>query len=156
MKKYTKAAISIGIAAATLQITAYADHGRDHRDHGHDDWNRHGTRDQYPPLKVALWGDEFYNDDPTAKASMIDQAIASMNDHDLDFTIFVGDTKNGSSLCTDEAIGQEPQAIFDRLDAPTLYSLGDNEWTDCHRTNNGSVYVVYSLFPVAHWGGNIN
>jgi hypothetical protein len=27
--------------------------------------------------------------------------------------------------------------IFNSLDAPTLYTLGDNEWTDCHRTNNG-------------------
>jgi len=89
-------------------------------------------------LKVALWGDEFYDNDPAVKSDMIEQTIESMNQHKLDFTIFAGDTKNGSSLCTDEAIGQDIKNIFNRLDVPTLYTLGDNEWTDCHRTNNGS------------------
>ncbi len=94
--------------------------------------------DNHFRLRVALWGDSFYADDPVKKAAMIDSTVGSMNDHDLDFTIFVGDTKNGSTLCTDEAIGQEPMIIFNRLNVPTMYSLGDNEWTDCHRTNNGS------------------
>jgi hypothetical protein len=89
-------------------------------------------------LKVALWGDEFYSDDPAAKSAMIDQTIGSMNKHGLDFTIFAGDTKNGSSECADQSIGQDVIDIFNRLKAPTLYTLGDNEWTDCHRTNNGS------------------
>ncbi len=85
-------------------------------------------------LKVALWGDEFYGDDD----SLIDQTIDSMNEHKLDFTLFAGDTKSGSSLCTDAAIGAEVIDIFNRLKSPTVYSLGDNEWTDCHRTSNGS------------------
>jgi len=89
-------------------------------------------------MTVALWGDEFYNNDAEQKAAMVDQTIASMNSHKLDFTLFAGDTKNGSSLCTDEAIGQDIDTIFNRLKAPTLYSVGDNEWTDCHRTSNGS------------------
>lgn len=99
----------------------------------------HGTNShQGPVLKVGLWGDEFYNDDPEAKADQIDQTIQSMNDHHLDFTLFAGDTKNGSSECTNQAIGQDVIDIFNRLDAPTLYTLGDNEWTDCHRDNNGA------------------
>lgn len=106
-------------------------------------WHRAGSHeldhgDNHFRLKVALWGDEFYNADPAVKASMVEQTINSMNAHKLDFTIFAGDTKNGSSLCTDQAIGQDIIDIFNRLNAPTLYSLGDNEWTDCHRTNNGS------------------
>lgn len=106
-------------------------------------WSRaesqaHDRGDHHFRLKVALWGDEFYANDPVVKAAQIEQTLSSMNEHDLDFTIFVGDTKNGSSLCTDQAIGQDIINIFNRLDAPTLYSLGDNEWTDCHRTNNGS------------------
>jgi hypothetical protein len=95
------------------------------------------NHDDNHALKVALWGDEFYFD-PAIKDSKIDQTIQSMNRHRLDFTIFVGDTKNGSSECTDQAIGDDVIDIFNRLDAPTLYSLGDNEWTDCHRANNGS------------------
>ncbi len=99
-----------------------------------DDYSHVDTR----VLKVALWGDEFYSDDPAVKSDMIDQTIKSMNEHRLDFTIFAGDTKNGSSQCTDQAIGQDVIDIFNRLKAPTLYTLGDNEWTDCHRTNNGA------------------
>ncbi len=96
-------------------------------------------------LRVALWGDEFYSDDPGQKADTIDQTIDSMNEHHLDFTIFAGDTKNGHSLCTDQAIGQDVIDIFNRLDAPTMYSVGDNEWTDCHRTSNGSYDPVERL-----------
>ncbi len=89
-------------------------------------------------LRVALWGDEFYNDDPAKKLDTIKQTIKSMNRHELDFTLFAGDSKNGHSLCTDAAIGQNIVDIFNALNAPTLYSLGDNEWTDCHRISNGS------------------
>ncbi len=120
------------LAVSSISLTASAgNHGN--RDNGR---GGHG-KDDSDVLKVALWGDEFYADDPDVKSSMIDQTIQSMNDHDLDFTLFAGDTKNGSTLCTNDAIGQAPMEIFDRLDAPTLYTVGDNEWTDCHRTNNG-------------------
>ena len=134
MNNYTRVALCVSIIATTFNLAAYANDNRHDENNGGD----HNGRNHNSSLKVALWGDEFYNDDPEIKTQMIDQTIASMNAHKLDFTVFVGDTKNGSTLCTDEAIGQEPMDIFNRLDAPTLYSLGDNEWTDCHRTSNGS------------------
>ena len=122
------------LIAATLPLSAYAG--------GHDanapKWSRSHSHeiergDDHFVLRVALWGDEFYADDPTQKATDIEQTIDSMNQHDLDFTIFAGDTKNGSSECTDYAIGDAVADIFDSLDAPTLYSLGDNEWTGSSR-----------------------
>ena len=119
-----------GFALAAALTIPFAVHAKDDN-HGKDSH-------QGPVLKVALWGDEFYSDDPGAKADQIDQTIKSMNKHHLDFTLFAGDTKNGSSECTDEAIGQDVIDIFDSLKMPTLYSLGDNEWVDCHRENNGS------------------
>ncbi len=61
----------------------------------------------------------------------------SINKHDVDFAVFTGDTKDGSSRCSDEIIGQELLHFFGRLHVPTLYSPGDNEWTDCHRISNG-------------------
>lgn len=100
---------------------------------------------EHHKMKVALWADEFYSDDPAAKTAMLDQTIHSMNEHHLDFSIFAGDTKNGHTLCTDSAIGQEIVEIFNRLKAPTLYSLGDNEWTDCHRVSNGSYDPIERL-----------
>jgi len=124
---------AVAVLVSTLPFAAYGHQAQWHRAHSHD--MEHG--DDHFKLKVALWGDEFYNADPAVKSTMIDQAINSMNSHNLDFTLFAGDTKNGSSLCTDQAIGQDIINIFNSLNAPTLYSLGDNEWTDCHRTNNG-------------------
>lgn len=89
-------------------------------------------------LSIALWGDQFYSADHKLKAKRTQQVIDSMNAHNLAFTLYTGDTKAGHSECTDQAIGADIQSVFNALNAPTVYSLGDNEWTDCHRTSNGS------------------
>lgn len=139
MRKLSKSVVFAALAALSLPMAVQA--ATDTANQAQ--WSRadsqdHDRADHHYRLKVALWGDEFYADDPVVKAAQIDQTINSMNAHDVDFTIFAGDTKNGHSLCTDEAIGQDVIDIFNRLDAPSMYTLGDNEWTDCHRTNNGS------------------
>ena len=114
------------LAASALPLSVHADEDHD-------------------TLKVALWGDNFYADDPVLKAKEIAQTIDSMNKHHVRFTIFAGDTKNGHTLCTDAAITTDIKTIFDSLKAPTLYSVGDNEWTDCHRTSNGSYDPIERL-----------
>ncbi len=89
---------------------------------------------QSEPFSFALWGDM-----PYAKADdapHIPALIADMNASDIAFSIYDGDIKDGSSQCTD-AIFSDAIAMFDSLKAPVLYIPGDNEWTDCHRTNNG-------------------
>lgn len=101
-----------------------------------------GSKDTY---KVALWGDQFYAADADLKAQMKTAMIDSINGDDVEFTLFAGDTKSGSVACTDYAIGQEVIDVFNRFNAPTIYTLGDNEWTDCHRTNNGSYDPIERL-----------
>lgn len=133
MRNFALLALVAGSIATITPITSVADNK-----YQKEYENSYKQKGKYKPLKVALWGDEFYGDDATIKNFQIDQTINSMNKHDLDFTLFAGDTKNGSSVCTDQAIGQDVIDIFNSLKAPTLYTLGDNEWTDCHRTNNGS------------------
>lgn len=91
-------------------------------------------------FKVALLGGE-----PIWKGQDKNATIASINDHKVDFTLFNGDTKNGSSKCTDYAIGKRPMDYFKRLDNSVSYSVGDNEWTDCHRTNNGAYNPIERL-----------
>jgi hypothetical protein len=49
----------------------------------------------------------------------------------------VGDIKNGSTRC-DDAYYAKIRADFDLFTGPLVYTPGDNEWTDCHRTNNGA------------------
>jgi len=84
-------------------------------------------------FKVALLSAE-----PIWKGEEKIATIDSINEHKVDFSLFNGDTKNGSSECTDYAIGKHSMDYFKKLDNSVSYSVGDNEWTDCHRTNNGS------------------
>jgi hypothetical protein len=41
-----------------------------------------------------------------------------------------------SSVCSDDYFATV-RAQFDRFVDPLVYTAGDNEWTDCHRPNNG-------------------
>jgi len=59
------------------------------------------------------------------------------NDSALKFVIHVGDIKNGSSVCSDEYFANI-RTQFDSFEHPLVYTPGDNEWVDCHRTNNGA------------------
>lgn len=90
-------------------------------------------------FSFGLWGDMPYakNGDGAKDGDKMTRLVNDMNAANLAFTIFDGDTKDGSSACTDSAIGQESINLFNSLKAPTVYVLGDNEWTDCHRINNG-------------------
>lgn len=86
------------------------------------------------PLVFGLWGDMPYarsNDGPKIPA-----LVKDMNDANLMFSIYDGDIKDGSSQCTDN-IYTDAIALFNSLKSPVVYVPGDNEWTDCHRTNNG-------------------
>ena len=86
------------------------------------------------PFVFGLWGDM-----PYAKSNdgvKMPALIKDMNQADLMFSIYDGDTKDGSSQCTDD-VYRSAIALFDSFTAPVVYVPGDNEWTDCHRTNNG-------------------
>ncbi|TSE34296.1 hypothetical protein [Tepidimonas charontis] len=52
------------------------------------------------------------------------------------FTIHIGDIKSGSTQCSDEVFAAELDN-FRRYQGAVIYTPGDNEWTDCHRANNG-------------------
>jgi hypothetical protein len=60
----------------------------------------------------------------------------SMNSNGLSFSMHTGDIKSGSTLCNDLFYGRFQQ-LANSLNMPTTYTIGDNEWTDCHRANNG-------------------
>ena len=62
--------------------------------------------------------------------------IDKINTRSLAFTIHVGDIKSGSTVCSDETFLSVRQ-LFDQFDHALIYTPGDNEWTDCHRVNNG-------------------
>jgi hypothetical protein len=68
--------------------------------------------------------------------SQLDQLVERINNQPTRFTIHVGDIKSGSTLCSDEMFARV-YSQFMAFDKPLIYTPGDNEWTDCHRKNNG-------------------
>jgi hypothetical protein len=85
-------------------------------------------------FSFGLWGDM-----PYAKAgdqSKIPAVLKSLNQSDIAFSIYDGDIKDGSSQCTDD-IYTAALSMFGEMKKPVIYVPGDNEWTDCHRLNNG-------------------
>ena len=64
----------------------------------------------------------------------VDQISA---DPDVRFVAHVGDIKSGSTACSDPYF-DFIRGEFDRFDSPLVFTPGDNEWTDCHRPNNGA------------------
>jgi hypothetical protein len=86
------------------------------------------------PFDFALWGDMPYAKNKDSEATQA--VIQSINRSKARFSIYDGDIKDGSSKCTDN-IYTDAVAMFNSLKKPAIYVPGDNEWTDCHRTNNG-------------------
>lgn len=87
-------------------------------------------------FSFGLWGDMPYKkagDDPKLPA-----VLKSINQSDIAFSLYDGDIKDGSSKCTDE-VYTDALSMFGRLIKPVVYVPGDNEWTDCHRLNNGGM-----------------
>ncbi|MGV8908536.1 MAG: hypothetical protein ACOH1Y_06095 [Propionicimonas sp.] len=82
----------------------------------------------------AVIGDVPYGDNQVAA---FPTWISEINAADPRFTVHVGDIKNGSSRC-DDAYYRAIRADFDQFAGPLVYTPGDNEWTDCHRANNGA------------------
>lgn len=74
----------------------------------------------------------------TAEIAKFPERIQDINaDRELKFVTHVGDIKNGSSVCSDEYFANI-RTQFDTFAHPLVFTPGDNEWVDCHRTNNGS------------------
>jgi hypothetical protein len=63
--------------------------------------------------------------------------ITEINRLKPSFSIFIGDTKSGSSPCSDQ-YNKIIKTYFSSFKAPLIYSPGDNEWTDCHRPLAGA------------------
>lgn len=87
-------------------------------------------------FSFGLWGDMPYKkagDDPKMPA-----VLRSINQSDIAFSIFDGDIKDGSSKCTDD-VYTDALKMFGSMVKPVVYIPGDNEWTDCHRLNNGGM-----------------
>jgi hypothetical protein len=86
------------------------------------------------PFTFAAIGDTPYF--LPADYERFERLIAEINRRGPAFTIHVGDIKSGSTRCSDEMF-LTIAGYFKVFEAPLVYTPGDNEWTDCHRANNG-------------------
>ena len=112
-----------------------------------------GAQAQMAPKSFAfgLWGDMPYK--KAGDDAKLPAVLQSINKSDIAFSIYDGDIKDGSSKCTDDVYA-DALKMFDTLVKPVVYVPGDNEWTDCHRTNNGGYdglerlsYLRKVMFP---------
>jgi hypothetical protein len=81
----------------------------------------------------VAFGDMPYR---VADIEKVDRLVAAINRSKPAFTIHVGDIKSGGMPCTDQELKRALDQI-DMLEQPVVYSIGDNEWTDCHREAAG-------------------
>ena len=87
------------------------------------------------PMTIAVIGDVPYG---IAQEATFGGLIGAVNDDPkVRVVLHVGDIKSGSTTCTDERFAAVRDA-FDVFEDPVVYTPGDNEWTDCHRSNNGA------------------
>lgn len=114
-----------------------------------------GHADTPAPYSFAAIGDIPYG---TTEIARFPAKIAKINeDTDLQFTAHVGDIKNGSTRC-DTSYFEWIRDQFNTFAKPLVYSPGDNEWTDCHRVNNGAfnplerLDTVRNVFFAGHVG----
>ena len=94
------------------------------------------------PFRFIALGDMPYNsiNDETRYLNLIN----AINQSQPSFSLFVGDTKSSEAPCSD-ASTEKIATFFDRYEAPVIYSIGDNEWTDCHRSIAGSYDPIERL-----------
>ena len=99
-------------------------------------------------FKVALWGDLPYRGTEVDVFSgeygpMYKKLQEGINSSGAEFAIHTGDVKSGGASC-----GASTYKRFRDLaefSIPSLLTLGDNGWTDCHRLSNGNYDPIERL-----------
>jgi hypothetical protein len=95
---------------------------------------------------IAVIGDIPYGD---ALIAEFPADIAEINaDPSVGRVVHLGDIKNGSTRC-DTSYFRARLADFQTFEDPLVYTPGDNEWTDCHRANNGAICRPSAWTPSA-------
>ena len=99
------------------------------------------------PVAFGLFGDTPYSH---WERENLPDLIAEMDRENLAFIVHDGDIKNGHSVCSDEVL-KDILGVFRKSATPLIYVPGDNEWTDCHRANNGGYDPAERLGKLREW-----
>ena len=94
------------------------------------------------PFAFALIGDMPYG---AVREAPFARLVAEINrDNDVDFVMHAGDIKAGSERC-DDALVLHRFGLYQTFRRAFVFTPGDNEWTDCHRVNNGQYHPLERL-----------
>ena len=95
------------------------------------------------PVTIAVFGDWPYNQNLLDNAALLTGSINKSKDVSL--VLHVGDIHSGSMACTSAGIlppiptsnpgwNQKVYYQLQQFNAPVVYTPGDNEWSDCHKS----------------------
>jgi hypothetical protein len=104
-------------------------------------------RDAATPLTIAVFGDWPYNQNLIDNAPLLLKSVNA--DRAVSLVLHIGDIHSGSMPCTSAGIlppiptsdpgwNQKVYFQFQQFKAPVVYTPGDNEWTDCHKSKEKS------------------
>lgn len=99
------------------------------------DFQNDGLGGASGPIELAVIGDTPYGNTQLERFPSLIEHIEG--EAGLSALVHVGDIKNGSTRC-DTSYFERIAHEFSRSSLPVIYTPGDNEWTDCHRANNGA------------------
>lgn len=107
-------------------------------------------------FQFALIGDTPYGVLPGERYAPFERLTQAINEEkQLRWVLHAGDIKSGSTPCSDEMFLDRLER-FNQFNKPLILTLGDNEWTDCHRINAGEFAPLERLeklrtifYPVA-------
>ncbi len=88
-----------------------------------------------PGVSFALLGDVPYG---LSEEPRFDRVIGEINaSRNVKLVVHNGDVKQGSERCDDAVLIKRFNQL-QQITPPVMITPGDNDWTDCHRTNNGT------------------
>src|SRR6185295_1247185 len=134
MNRYKNVSCAL-LAAAAVTSTAFAEE------------NERGDRDDLRPITLAVFGDWPYSQNLLDNAHLLINSVDA--DRSVSLVMHVGDIHSGSMPCTSAGIlppiptsnpgwNQEIYYQFQQFNDPFVYVIGDNEWSDCHKSKQSS------------------
>jgi hypothetical protein len=127
---------ALAMAAFVVVPIAVAQQGPDAQGQGPFP-SRQGEEHANRPATYAVIGDTPHGQ---PQLENFPNDVAEINaDPQVQLVMHLGDIKNGSSQCTTSYF-EQIRADFNLFADPFVYTPGDNEWTDCHRANNGGYW----------------
>lgn len=128
--------LMLGVSVFAAATTAQA--------HSFNDKAPHDARGA---LGIAVFGDSPYGtkDADTAQFDATPAFIKTINDdRDVSLVLHVGDIHSGKQTCS-QAYDQSIYDLWTAFLSPMVYTPGDNEWTDCHKSKEGGLDPLVNL-----------